>query len=144
MRFAVTENPISEFVRQQLILFKEVFTEMTYLIHDGAGEFYQNYGALKIRNIRTSAEAPNMNSIAERVIGSVRRELLDNFIILNRKQLLKMLTEYFDHYNSRRPHQGIEQQSPKGYEVQRIGRIRRVSLLAGLFSDWFRDELVRI
>jgi len=60
IQFAVTENPIKEFVRQQLILFKEEFTEKTYMIHDRTGEFIQNYVSLGIENIRISVKAPDI------------------------------------------------------------------------------------
>lgn len=116
MQFAITQNPVREFVRQQLIVFKEEVQTRTYMIHDRAGEFFQNYSAYGIDGVRISTKAPNMNSIAERVIGSIRREALDYFFILFRPQLINILSEYVQYYNSRRPHQGIGQQSPKGYE----------------------------
>ncbi len=48
-----------------------------------------------------------MNSIAERFVRSVRTEALDNFIILDQKQVSKIITGYVHYYNSMRPHQGI-------------------------------------
>ena len=42
--------------------------------------FNLNYLAYGIKEIRTSVKAPNMNAIAERFIGSVRREALDYFL----------------------------------------------------------------
>jgi hypothetical protein len=43
-----------------------------------------------------------MNSIAERFVGSVRREALDYFIILSEKQLKNILAKYIGYYNSQR------------------------------------------
>ena len=63
-----------------------------------------------------------MNSIAERFIGSVRREILDNFIILSKQQLYKILKEYIEYYNSKRPHQGIEQRIPNGHKFSDKGK----------------------
>jgi len=144
MQFAVTQNPVKEFVRQQLILFKEEVETRTYMIHDRAGEFIQNYSAYGINGVRTSVKAPNMNSIAERVIGSIRREALDFFFIFFRHQLINILSEYIRYYNARRPHQGINQQSPKGYESQLSGKIKKRAVLNGLFYDYYRDLEVPI
>jgi len=52
-----------------------------------------------------------MNAYAERFIGSVRRELLDNFIIFSYNQLFSLLKKYVRYYNNMRPHQGIGQQT---------------------------------
>ncbi len=50
IQFAITTNPVREFVRQQtqrcpcgIIDFSEQLNEIVYLIHDRAGEFYLNY-----------------------------------------------------------------------------------------------------
>ena len=48
-----------------------------------------------------------MNAIAERFIGSVRREALDYFLLISEQQILNILQEYIDYYNSKRPHQGL-------------------------------------
>jgi hypothetical protein len=58
-----------------------------------------------------------MNAIAERFVGSVRREALDCFIIINQTQVQYILREYIKYYNTMRPHQGINQQVPKRYSA---------------------------
>ncbi len=80
-----------------------------------------------------------MNSIAERFIGSVRREALDYFLTMNKNQLKNILTEYIDYYNSFRPHQGIEQANPDGNLFGRVGSIKRKKVLGGLHSHYYRD-----
>ncbi|MBS0616549.1 MAG: transposase [Spirochaetes bacterium] len=143
VQFAITQNPIRNFVRQQIMLFREQVveksTDLVRMIHDNGGEFFDldPYG---IQSVRTSPYAPNMNSIAERFIGTVRRECLDWFFILNEKQLLRILTEFIQHYNSRRPHQGLAQDSPLGYEAQTCGQIVCRPVLSGLFHDYLRSE----
>jgi Integrase core domain len=53
-----------------------------------------------------------MNAIMERWVGSVRREILDRSLIGNTAHLRKVLTEYEDHFNARRPHRVLNQASP--------------------------------
>ena len=52
-----------------------------------------------------------MNAICERLIGTLRRELLDRTLILNQAHLRAALAEYQEHYNIR-PHQGLHQPIP--------------------------------
>jgi len=69
----------------------------------------------------------------------MRREALDYFLILNKKQLKNILTEYIDYYNSMRPHQGIEQSNPEGNTFGKVGVIKRKKVLGGLHSHYYRD-----
>ena len=138
VNFSLTNNPTREFVRQRIILFSEDKTEKSYLIHDRSPEFYQNYHLYNIKDVTTSAQAPNMNAYAERFVSSVHREVLDNFIILHENQLRNILLQYIHYYNSQRPHQGIKQQIPDGYTSQTKGTIVSVPVLAGLHHHYKR------
>ncbi|HXT46197.1 MAG TPA: integrase core domain-containing protein [Pseudonocardiaceae bacterium] len=62
-----------------------------------------------IRVLRTPVRAPGANAIAERGIGTVRRELLDRILILNRRHLETVLAEYMTHFNHHRPHRTLNQ-----------------------------------
>ena len=53
---------------------------------------------------RTAFRSPWQNGIAERWVGSVRRELLDHVIVLNEGHLRRLLREYVDYYNEDRVH----------------------------------------
>ena len=53
-----------------------------------------------------------MNATCERLIGTLRREVLDRMLILDERHLRAVLTEYQVHYNTARPHQGIAQRVP--------------------------------
>jgi transposase InsO family protein len=52
------------------------------------------------------------NATCERLVGTLRRELLDRVLILSEQHLRAVLTEYQAHYNTARPHQGIAQRVP--------------------------------
>src|SRR5205085_10833291 len=83
------------------------------------------FGTHRMRILRTPVRAPRANAIAERWIGTARRELLDRMLILNRHHLMTVLTEYgrtsttiartvrstkqhhLGHYHDRRRHPNI-------------------------------------
>ena len=138
--YNVTRNPTREFVRQQLIeLTDRIDNEPVYLIHDGSGEYvYIDYSQYNIKNIRISPKAPNMNAYAERFIGSIRREAFDWFVLFNEKQIRNILKEYVNYYNSLRPHQGIDQNIPAGYEPNTNGDIVSKPVLSGLINHYYR------
>ncbi|GAA2062824.1 hypothetical protein GCM10009839_87540 [Catenulispora yoronensis] len=53
-----------------------------------------------------------MNSLMERWVLTCRRELLDRVLIWNTRHLLHTLREFEVHYNTHRPHQGLDQAAP--------------------------------
>ncbi len=66
------------------------------MIYDHAPQFNLAYLSFGINGIKTSIQAPNMNAIAERFVGSVRREALNYFLLINEKQIMNILKEYID------------------------------------------------
>ena len=62
--------------------------------------------------ITSPVRAPRANAICERLIGTLRRELLDRLLVLNHAHLTKILHEYRSHYNRHRPHQSRDQRPP--------------------------------
>jgi putative transposase len=84
------------------------------------------------------------NAICERLVGTLRRELLDRVLITGKRHLQAVLTEYQAHYNAARPHQGIAQRAPddKPDVPGRIGtdldtlQIRRRPVLNGLINEY--------
>ena len=87
-----------------------------YLIRDRDSRFTAEFDAVfaaeAITIVRTPVRAPQANAVAERWIGSLRRELLDRILIVNRRQLEHVLAVYLDHYNTHRPHRSLEQTPP--------------------------------
>ena len=61
---------------------------------------------------RTSLQSPWQNGIAERWIGSCRRELLDHVIIINEVHLRRLLRDYISYYHDDRTHDSPEKDSP--------------------------------
>jgi transposase InsO family protein len=85
-----------------------------------------------------------MNAICERLVGTLRREMLDRVLILGEAHLRSVLAEYQAHYNTARPHQGIAQRVPAGErDAHRATltnidawQIRRKSVLGGLINEY--------
>src|SRR2546426_3415351 len=63
--------------------------------------------------IRDRDSAPKAKAIAERFVRTVRAECLDWLLILNRRQLERVLRVYVDHYNRERPHRALELRPPE-------------------------------
>ena len=57
--------------------------------------------------VRTSLHAPNMSSIAERFVLTVKTECLNELILFGYPHLERCLAEFAGHYNSERPNQGL-------------------------------------
>jgi transposase InsO family protein len=71
--------------------------------------FDEVFGADGVSIIKTPPQAPRANAICERLVGTLRREVLDRMLIFNGRHLFKILTEYAQHYNDYRPHQSHSQ-----------------------------------
>jgi len=82
----------------------------------------------------------NANAFAERWARSVREECLDKVIILNERHLRRVLHEYAAYYSTRRPHQGLEQDSPTGMPpTSQEGAVRYRNVLGGIIRDYYRE-----
>ncbi|MGC1288434.1 MAG: integrase core domain-containing protein, partial [Streptosporangiaceae bacterium] len=87
------------------------------------------------RVVRSAVQAPRMNSIMERWIGSCRRELLDRTLIWDQRHLLSALREYEAHYNGHRPHRSRQRHPPRpDHPIADLSRkrIKRRPVLGGL------------
>ena len=89
-----------------------------FLIRDRDSKFTAAFDAVftgaDIRIIRTPVRAPRANAIAERFIGTLRRECLDHILITGPRHLDVVLREYVQHYNVHRPHRSLHQRPPAG------------------------------
>jgi len=92
--------------------------QFRFLIRDRDAKFTAAVDAVfagaNIAIIRTPVRAPRANAIAERFIGTLRRECLDHLLITGPRHLTLVLREYAEHYNTHRPHRSLHQQPPTG------------------------------
>jgi putative transposase len=97
------------------------------------------FAGAAIRIIRTPIRAPRANAIAERFIGTLRRECLDHLLITGPRHLDVVLREYIQHYNAHRPHRSLRQRPPKGgapSPSEAVFRPLRRDRLGGLLHEY--------
>jgi putative transposase len=115
-----TQNPVQSWVVQQarnlLMDLEDAGMRVRFVLHDRDASFTAAFDAVfqadGARVVRCAVQAPRMNSIMERWIGSCRRELLDRTLIWNQRHLMTVLREYEDFYNTHRPHRALNQAAP--------------------------------
>jgi hypothetical protein len=115
-----TENPVQSWVVQQarnlLMDLDDAGMSVKFVLHDRDASFTAAFDAVfqaaGVRVVRSAIQAPRMNSIMQRWIGSCRRELLDRTLIWNQRHLMTVLREYEDFCNTHRPHRTLNQAAP--------------------------------
>jgi putative transposase len=115
-----------------------------YLLHDRDSKFVPGFDAVfrseGVEVVRTLYQAPTANAVAERWVGSVRRECLDHLLIISETHLRHVVTVYVDYYNEARPHQGLDQRTPvPPAPGGGQGPIRRRDRLGGLLREYDRN-----
>jgi putative transposase len=122
LHFNVTYHPTAEWIVQQL---REAFPEAgpyRYAIFDRDSTFndevvtFLNAAGLKPK--RTGLEAPWQNGIAERWVGSCRREILDHVIALNEQHLRRLIRDYVNYHHEDRIHDSLGKDTPRRRPVE--------------------------
>jgi transposase InsO family protein len=132
IHFNVTAHPTAEWAAQQII---EAFPEdqaPRFLVPDRDsiyGEYFRKrIKHMGIEEVVIAYRSPWQSPYAERLIGSIRRECLDHFIVLNERHLLRILRAYFDYYHNARAHLSLDQNSPFEREIEPPERARVIAI----------------
>jgi putative transposase len=90
--------------------------------------------------VRTPVRAPRASAVAERWVGTVRRECLDWILILSRGHLEAVVREFVEHYNAARPHRALALPPPlaRAQPFEATGAIVRYDRLGGLIHEYTR------
>ena len=150
----VTAHPTGDWTVQQArnlaMNLDARFGDVRFLIRDRGSNFTASFDpvfeAAGATIVRSAVQAPRMNAICERLVGTLRREILDRVLIVGEAHLRTVLAGYQVHYNTARPHQGIAQRVPGGDPDASQGpaadldsqRIRRKPVLNGLINEYIR------
>jgi putative transposase len=149
----VTAHPdgpwVTQCARNLLMDLGDLATRFTYLIRDRDSKFAATFDAVfaaeGVGILRTPVRAPRANAVAERWLGSLRRELLDRILIVNRRQLEHVLATYVDHYNTHRPHRSLGQTPPAGRTAPPPPAgdlvVRRRQRLAGVINEYAYSQV---
>jgi transposase InsO family protein len=102
------------------------------------GDFRERAKTLGIETVLTPVQAPRANAVAERVIGTLRRECLDHVLPLDEAHLRTLLAEYADYYNTERPHRTLRLETPRPAARSPTGAVRARPVLGGLHHAYAR------
>ena len=96
--------------------------------------------AMGIEEVLSAPRSPWQNPYCERVIGTLRRELLDNVIVLGESHARRMLKEYVGYYNGSRTHLSLVKDAPepRSIEPPSAGAVQSSEVLGGLHHRYFR------
>jgi putative transposase len=144
----ITAHPTGEWAAQQarnlLMNLGDQADDVKFLIRDRDAKFTAAFDdvflAAGVRIIKTPVRAPRANAIAERWVGSARRECLNWILIAGERHLRLVLSEYADHYNLHRPHRALQQGPPAGRPQPpnpgTAARVLRRDRLGGLIHEY--------
>ena len=140
----VTSHTTAEWIARQLTEAFPWNEAPRYLIRDRDRD--RIYGAVVKRRLRgmgirdkpTAPASPWQNGCAERLIGSIRRECVDHFVVLGEAHLRRILQTYARYYNNIRTHRSLDKDTPLSRPVQRTGIINSHPILGGLHHHYAR------
>jgi putative transposase len=122
LHFNTTAHPTSEWIVHQLREAFPLSCAHRYVVLDRdakfGGDVVEFLKASGIKPIRTSVRSPWQNGIAERWVGSCRREMLDHVIPLNEQHLRRLGNEYLAYYHEDRTHNSLSKQTPGRRPIQ--------------------------
>jgi putative transposase len=141
----ITDHPTAQWTAQQIIEAFPWDTAPRYLLRDRDtiyGEVFQHRVAnLGIKEVKIAPRSPWQNPYCERLIGSIRRDVLDHVIVLNERHLKRVLSSYIAYYHRFRTHLSLEMDCPypRTVEPPEIGGIRALPEVGGLHHHYERQ-----
>jgi transposase InsO family protein len=138
----VTTNPTAEWIARQITEAFPWDDAPIQLIRDRdriyGSVFTRRLRAMGIRDKPIAPASPWQNGFAERLIGSIRRECVDHFVVLGEAHLRRILKTYVRYYNEIRTHSSLAKDAPISRPIQWTGSIRSQPILGGLHHHYVR------
>jgi transposase InsO family protein len=142
MHVNATAHPTAAWVWRQLIEATPWGRTPRYLLRDRdavyGGDFAPRARRLGVATLPSPVRAPRANAVAERVIGTRRRECLDHLLVVNARHLRAILAEVARFDNTERPHRTRRLQTPAPATRPSAGPIRSRPVLGGLHHTYER------
>jgi transposase InsO family protein len=140
--FEVTCHPTAAWLARQITEAFPWASAPAYLVRDNdrayGHVFTSRVTAMGIRDRPISPGSPWQNGIAERLIGTLRRECLDHMVIFGETHLRRILTAYAAYYNQTRIHLALHKDCPLERPIKRFGSVAAIPILAGLHHQYVR------
>ena len=144
VHFNVTRHPTAEWTAQQIVEAFPFDEAPRYLLRDRdniyGAYFQQRVKNMGIEEVLIAPQSPWQNPYAERLIGTLRRELLDRVIVLNEAHLRRLMTSYLEYYHRVRPHLSWERNAPIPRPIQgpSEGKVIAMPHVGGLYQSYRR------
>jgi putative transposase len=144
VHFNVTEHPTAHWTAQQIV---DAFPDdcaPSYLLRDRDSiygpAFRQRVKGMGIDELLTAPHCPWQNPLAERLIGSIRRECLNHVLVVSERHLRRILVRYFAYYHRARTHLALDKDAPdvRPVEFPDAGRIVELHEVGGLHHRYVR------
>ena len=144
LHFNVTAHPTADWTGQQL---REAFPFAQlprYLLRDRdaifGDDFREHVLDMGICEVLSAPRSPWQLAYIERVIGSVRRECLDQMIVFHETSLRRTLPSYFDYYHRSRTHLSLAKDSPEPRPIHppEMGSVVALPRVGGLHHRYER------
>ena len=142
--FAITEAPSADWTAQQVVEAFAFAPASNYLLRDRDGiygaAFRDRVAGLGTTEKLIAPRSPWQSPYVERLIGSIRRECLDHFIILNERHLKTVLAEYLAYYHEARTHLALERDCPdrRPVEPTEPAEVVAIPMVGGLHHRYTR------
>ena len=138
----VTANPTADWIARQITEAFPWDQAPHYLIRDRDASYghavVRRLAAMGIRDRPTAPRSPWQNGHVERLIGSIRRECLDNVVVLGEAHLRRILAAYANCYNELRTHRSLAKDTPLHRAVEHLGAVTSRPILGGLHHQYCR------
>jgi putative transposase len=137
VHFNVTEHPTAQWTAQQIVEAFPFDSAPRYLLRDGDGLYgarvQRRIASLGINEVVTAPASPWQNAYVERVIGTLRRELLEQVVVINERHLKRLIASCLDYYPWR-THQSLARDAPDARTIRPAepGQVQQCPVVQGL------------
>ena len=144
VHFNVTAHPTARWTAQQLTEAFPWDTAPRFLLRDRdriyGKTFRQRVAEMGTKEVLITPRSPWQSPYVERLIGSIRRECLNHFIVFNESGLRRILRSYFDYYQCSRTHLALEKDAPEPRTTHppESGNVVALPILGGLHHRYER------
>ena len=139
---AVTAHPAAAWIRRQVVEATAWGRRPRHLVRDRdavyGGDLGSRLAGLGVEQRLTPVRAPRANAVAERLVGTLRRECRDHLLVVNERPLRAVLAAFAACYNGARPHRTLRLETPVPAVRPTSGPIRARPVLGGLHHAYER------